>query len=93
MKQEGPKFNKGDLAVLQDPDFITALGGLAVIVSDPVLVFVHDWECILEFPKEFWCYDVYIGNKLFTQIPEQMLRSLKNEDKAENIKGKQDQIK
>ena len=54
MKQEGPKFNKGDLAVLQDPDFITALGGLAVIVSDPVLVFLHDWECIQEFPKEFW---------------------------------------
>ena len=93
MKQEGPKFNEGDLAVLQDPDFITALGGLAVIVSDPVLVFVHDWECILEFPKEFWCYDVYIGNKLFTQIPEQMLRSLKNENKAKNNKGKQDPAK
>jgi len=88
VNQEGPKFVKGDLVVLQDPDFITALGGLAVIVRDPVLVFVHDWECIQEFPKEFWCYDIYVGSKLFTQIPEQMLRSLKNENKVENTQRK-----
>ena len=88
MKQEGPKFIKGDLVVLQDPDYIPVLGGLAVIVSDPVLVFVHDWESIPEFPKEFWCYDIYVSNKLFTQIPEQMLRSLNNETKVENSKRK-----
>ena len=84
MNQEGPSFDKGDLVVLQDPDFIPALGGLAVIVSDPVLVFVHDWECIQEFPKQFWGYDIYVGNKLFTQIPEQMLRSLKNENEEDS---------
>ena len=87
VNHEGPSFNKGDLVVLQDADKITTLGGLAVIVSDPVLVFIHDWECIQEFPKEFWCYDIYAANKLFTQIPEQMLRSLKNEDKVKNNKG------
>ena len=89
MKQEGPKFNKGDLVVLQDPDFITTLGGLGVIVSDPVLVFVHDWENATEFPSEFWCYDIYVQNKLFKQIPEQTLRSLKNETKTQDNKRKQ----
>jgi len=79
VKQEGPNFLKGDLVVLQDPDRITSLGGLGVIVSDPVLVFVHDWENASEFPSEFWCYDVYVEKQLFKQVPEQMLRRLKNE--------------
>lgn len=74
---EEPKFLKGDLVVLQDPDRITSLGGLGVIVSDPVLLFVHDWENQNEFPSEFWCYDVFVENKLFKQVPEQLLRSLK----------------
>ena len=86
MKQEGPKFNKGDLVVLQDADVLMPLGGLGVIVSDPVLVFVHDWENVSEFPSEFWCFDVYVQKQLFRQVPEQMLRRLKNEDEIENSK-------
>ena len=59
MKQEGPKFNKGDLVVLQDPDLLMPLGGLAVIVSDPVLVFINDWD-VCEQESQFWCFDVYV---------------------------------
>ena len=81
---EGPKFDKGDLVVLQDADKITTLGGLGVIVSIPVLVFVHDWENVSEFPSQFWCYDVYADTKLFKQVPEQMLRRLKNENEIKN---------
>ena len=53
VNHEGPSFNKGDLVVLQDADKITTLGGLGVIVSNPVLVFIHDWENISEFPSQF----------------------------------------
>ena len=88
MNHEGPSFNKGDLVVLQDSDKITTLGGLAVIVSEPVLVFIHDWEYISEFPSQFWCFDVYADRQLFRQVPEQMLRRLKNEDEIKNNKGK-----
>ena len=77
VNHEGPSFNKGDLVVLQDPDRITTLGGLGVIVSDPVLVFIHDWENISEFPSQFWCFDVYADGQLFKQVPQQMIRSLK----------------
>ncbi len=77
VNQEGPKFNKGDLVVLQDADKIATLGGLGVIISVPVLVFIHDWENISEFPSQFWCYDVYANSQLFKQVPEQMIRSLK----------------
>ena len=77
VNHEGPSFNKGDLVVLQDPDRITTLGGLAVIVSDPVLVFIHDWENVSEFPSQFWCFDVYADGQLFKQVPQQMIRSLK----------------
>ena len=89
VKSEEPKFKKGDLAVLQDPDRIMTLGGLGIIVSDPVLIFVNDWECITEFPSKFWCYDIYVGEQLFKDIPEQMLRSLDNEVESENTKRKQ----
>jgi len=84
VKQEGPKFKKGDLVVLQDPDRIMSPAGLSIIVSDPVLIFVNDWESITEFPLEFWVYDIYAGNQLFKEIPEQMLRRLKNEIETKN---------
>ena len=84
VNHEGPNFNKGDLIVLQDADKITTLGGLGVIVSNPVLVFINDWENISEFPSEFWCYDVYAEGQLFRQVPEQMLRRLKNEDETKD---------
>ena len=77
MNHEEPNYNKGDLVVLQDADKITTLGGLGVIVSDPVLVFIHDWENVSEFPSQFWCYDVYADGQLFKQVPQQMIRSLK----------------
>ena len=77
VKQEEPKFKKGDLVVLQDPDELMSPGGLSIIVSDPVLSFVNDWESNTEFPVEFWVYDVYVGDQLFKEVPEQMLRRLK----------------
>ena len=89
VKSEGPNFKKGDLAVLQDPDRIMTLGGLGIIVSDPVLIFIHDWECINEFPSKFWCYDIYVGEQLFREVPEQMLRGLDDEVKNKNFKRKQ----
>ena len=89
MNSEEPNFKKGDLAVLQDPDRIMTLGGLGIIVSDPVLIFVNDWESITEFPSKFWCYDVYVGEQLFKEVPEQMLRGLDNEVENKNPKRKQ----
>jgi hypothetical protein len=50
---------------------------LSIVVSDPVLIFVNDWESNTEFPVEFWVYDIYVGDQLFKEVPEQMLRRLK----------------
>lgn len=63
--------------VLQDPDKLMSPGGLSIVVSDPVLIFVNDWESNTEFPVEFWVYDIYVGDQLFKEVPEQMLRRLK----------------
>ena len=84
MNSEGPKFKKGDLVVLQDPDRLMSIGGVGIVVSDPVLIFVNDWESITEFPVEFWVYDVYAGEQLFTEVPQQMIRSLNNEVESKN---------
>ena len=84
VKSEEPKFKKGDLVVLQDPDKLMSPNGLSIVVSDPVLIFVNDWESATEFPVEFWVYDIYAGDQLFREIPEQMLRSLNNEVETKN---------
>ena len=84
MNSEGPKFKKGDLVVLRDPDRLMSIGGVGIVVSDPVLIFVNDWESITEFPVEFWVYDVYAGEQLFTEVPQQMIRSLNNEVESKN---------
>ena len=84
VNSEGPKFKKGDLVVLRDPDRLMSIGGVGIVVSDPVLIFVNDWESITEFPVEFWVYDVYAGEQLFTEVPQQMIRSLTNEVESKN---------
>ena len=84
VNSEGPKFKKGDLVVLRDPDRLMSIGGVGIVVSDPVLIFVNDWESITEFPVEFWVYDVYAGEQLFTEVPQQMIRSLNNEVESKN---------
>jgi len=76
---EGPKFSIGDLVMFRQ-DFIGELiDGLGIIVSEPQLMFEHDWPTKSGFPNEFWSYNIKIDNELFKMVPEQFLKGLNND--------------
>jgi hypothetical protein len=76
---EGPKFLVGDLVMFRHDFMGEMISGLGIIVSEPTLVFVHDWDRKSGFPNEFWSYNVKVDNELFKMIPEQFLRGLKED--------------
>lgn len=80
MKLKGPKYNKGDLVVLKDPETLKDVDGIGLIIEQPVLLFLHDWENRPDMPTEFWEYTINVQGRLFKHVPEQMIRSLKNEN-------------
>lgn len=76
---EGPKFSMGDLVFFCEEYVSTSLPGLGIIISEPQLLFRHQWPTKDGYPNEFWSYNVKVGNELFKMIPEQFLRGLKDE--------------
>lgn len=80
MSYVGPKYSKGNLVTFTPEIAEGITNGLGIIVSDPTLVFVHEWRTKSGFPNEFWSYDVKVGNELFKMIPEQFLRGLNEDD-------------
>ena len=81
MNYEGPKFSIGDLVFFSKEYVGDSLTGLGIIVSQPELLFRHEWSKRDDYPNEFWSYNVKVGNELFKMIPEQFLRGLKEDDK------------
>ena len=79
MNCEGPKFQLGDLVMFREDYMGDLIHGLGIIITQPTLVFKYDWPKPTEFPSEFWCYDVKVGNELFKMIPEEFLRGLQDE--------------
>jgi hypothetical protein len=84
VNKKEPKFSKGDLAMIVNP--IANVGGdkVAIVVSEPTLVLMHQWEKKIGYPSEFWSYDVVIDGQLFREIPEKMLGDLKNENEEDS---------
>tara|TARA_R110001583_G_scaffold10849_4_gene49783 strand:- start:1101 stop:1340 length:240 start_codon:yes stop_codon:yes gene_type:complete len=73
---EEPKFSMGDLVVFSGAYVGDTVKDLGIIISEPTLVFVHEWSTKSDFPDQFWSYNVKVGNELFKMIPEQFLRGL-----------------
>lgn len=79
MNYEGPKFSIGDLVMFREKFVGALIEGLGIIITEPKLIFTHDWKKPTEFPNEFWSYDIKVGNELFKMIPEEFLRGLKDD--------------
>ena len=79
MKLKGPKFNKGDLVRFKQDSIGSMIEGVGIIVSDPLLLFKHEWPENYSYRDELWSYDVRIDNTIFKMIPEEFLVALNEE--------------
>ena len=84
MNKKSPKFEKGDLVILIDNDPALGSSGLGIIVSEPLLVLINKWGQIADLPSEFWCYDIVMDKTLFKEVPEKLLRGLKDENEKDS---------
>lgn len=37
-----------------------------------------------DLPSEFWCYDIVMDKTLFKEVPEKLLRGLKDENEKDS---------
>lgn len=84
MSAEDPKFKKGDLVYVKDEDNFLEGMNLAIVISDPMLMFIYKDGPIPTKNENYWVYDVVVGNQLIKEIPEQILKVLNDEDKIKN---------
>ena len=58
--------------------FIT--GSIAVVYSDPKKVYEYDFHDTPE-KKEYYTYDILVCGQLFTDMPEELLRRISQDEK------------
>jgi len=78
VSNDQPKFLMGDLVKFDESYVGDIVLGIGIIISEPKLMLIHDWQTNTGFPNEFWSYDVKVGSELFKMVPEQFLEGLKN---------------
>ena len=49
-----------------------------------MLMFIHESECIPAKQQNYWVYDVVAGDQLIKELPEQIMKGLKDEVKIKN---------
>jgi len=81
---EDPKFKKGDLVCINDRDNLLEGLNLGIIISEPMLMFIHESECIPAKQQNYWVYDVVAGDQLIKELPEQIIKGLNDEVKIKN---------
>ena len=84
MTAENPKFKKGDLVYVNDRDNLLEGLNLGIIISEPMLMFIHESECIPAKQQNYWVYDVVAGDQLIKELPEQIMKGLTDEVKIKN---------
>mgnify|MGYP003124880847 CR=1 FL=1 len=84
MSAKDPKFKKGDLVYVKDDDNLLEGLNLAIIISEPMLMFIYKSGPIPTKKQNYWVYDVVVGDQLIKEIPEQILKVLNDEDKTKN---------
>ena len=81
---ENPKFKKGDLVYVKDQDNLLEGLNLAIVISEPILMFIYQSGPMSTKKQNYWVYDVVVGDQLIKEIPEQILKVLKNENEKDS---------
>ena len=81
---ESPKFKKGDLIYVKDEDDLLDGLNLGIVISEPMLMFIYESECVPAKQQNYWVYDVVVGDQLIKELPEQIIKGLKDEVKIKN---------
>ena len=74
---ENPKFKKGDLVYIKDQDNLLEGLSLAIVISEPMLMFIYESKLDPNKKQNYWVYDVVVGDQLIKELPEQILKGLK----------------
>ena len=81
------RFETGDLVMLKADTTIyyslEAASNVGIVVSTAVLMYAHTTQKGEKL--KFYAYDVMFDGRTYKNVPEEVLRGLKNEDE-ENIK-------
>ncbi len=81
---ENPKFKKGDLVYIKDQDNLLEGLNLAIVISEPMLMFIYESGPMPTKKQNYWVYDIVVGDQLIKEIPEQILKVLKNENEKDS---------
>jgi len=77
------KFNVGDLVSLNKASTIYGIlptaTNIGIIATKAVLMYVHDWE-VDGCSREYWAYDILMGEHRFVNVPEEVLEKFENDD-------------
>ncbi len=84
MTAENPRFKKGDLVYVQDEENLLLGLDLGIIITEPILMFIYESGPTPAKKQNYWVYDVVVGDQLFKEIPEQILKVLKNENEKDS---------
>tara|TARA_R110002153_G_scaffold87310_2_gene216007 strand:- start:2289 stop:2534 length:246 start_codon:yes stop_codon:yes gene_type:complete len=80
-------FEPGDLVQLKPNtglyEMIESGSNVGIVVSPAILMYIH--ASMEGDRREFWAYNVIFDGREYRNIPQEVLRGLKNEDE-ENIK-------
>lgn len=82
---EDPKYNKGDLVILNDFGQLVVESEMKVgiVCSDPYSKFFPP-NAIEGIALEYWTYDVLFGKELISLVPEEFLmRMIDNGDEED----------
>ena len=78
------KFKKGDLV------YLNKFGQIMIVETDGGaigIIMSNAKNCYLKaYPEEhmYWVYDVFVGDELVTDVPQDFMREIKNYDNERN---------
>ena len=84
MTAENPKFKKGDLVYIQDEENLLLGLDLGIIITEPILMFVYESDSTPTKKQNYWVYDVVVREQLIKELPEQIMKGLKNENEKDS---------
>ena len=79
-----PKFKKGDLVYVEDGEDLLKGKNLGIIISEPMLMFIYESKLDPNKKQNYWVYDVVVNGRLIIEMPEQIIKGLRDEVKIKN---------
>ena len=84
MTAENPKFKKGDLVYVEDGENLLLGENLGIVITEPILMFIYESKLSPYKKQNYWVYDVVVGDQLIKELPEQIMKGLKNENEKDS---------